>query len=304
MYYFIVNPASRSGKGLRVWDQIEPILQGKNIEYEALMLDGPEDAARAAGHICAHTPCTAVVLGGDGTVNEFINGLTDFSGITFGYIPTGSGNDFGRGMHLPVRPMDALEIILSPSRTREVNIGCASSGEKKQYFAVSAGFGYDAAVCYAVENAPGKSFMNAIHAGKFVYLFHALRMLFTIPRFDARLVTDEGELVTYHNVYFAAAMNTKYEGGGFMFCPKASPVDNCLDIILAEGISRLRVLTLLPLAFFGKHVGKQGIHIMRCRRVVLHADSEECVHTDGEHFGFTKKITFEVLPQKLNMIVD
>ncbi len=304
MYYFIVNPSSRSGKGLRIWNRVEEVLREKNVEYEAIMLDGPGDAARAAASLASRTPCTAVLLGGDGTVNEFINGLTSFEGITFGYIPTGSGNDFGRGMHLPSRPMDALEIILSPDRTRDVNIGCVSSGDRKRYFAVSSGIGYDAAVCYAVENAPGKQAMNALHLGKFVYLFHALRLLLTIDPFEVKLVTDEGELVTYDKVWFAAAMNTKYEGGGFMFCPKASPVDNYLDLILAEGISRRKILFLLPAAFFGRHAGKKGIHITRCRRAVFRADRDCCIHTDGEHFGFENKITFEVLPQKLNMIVD
>ena len=113
---------------------------------------------------------------------------------------------------------------------------------------------------------------------------------------------DDQKLLTYQNVYFAAAMNTRYEGGGFMFCPKASPVDNYLDLIVVEGLSKWKTLLILPTAFKGKHVKFQGIHIFRCRRAVIQSDREVCVHIDGEHFGFCKKVSFGLLKEKLRVI--
>ena len=97
-------------------------------------------------------------------------------------------------------------------------------------------------------------------------------------------------------------MNTRYEGGGFMFCPKASPVDNYLDLIVVEGLSKWKTLLILPTAFKGKHVKFQGIHIFRCRRAVIQSDREVCVHIDGEHFGFCKKVSFGLLKEKLRVI--
>lgn len=303
MYYFIVNPVSSSGKGLRIWQEAREILDDGNVEYESFILEGPGEAAELARFLSLNrTPCTIVVVGGDGTINEFLSGLVTCQGITFGYIPTGSGNDFARGMRLPSRLEDIMAMILSPSKFRNINIGVTSSGGQKKYFAVSSGMGYDAAVCYESYRSPAKYLLNKLHAGKLIYLLNALKLLVSIRPFSIRLIMDDQKLHTYQNVYFVAAMNTRYEGGGFMFCPKASPVDNYLDLIVVEGLSKWKTLLILPTAFKGKHVKFQGIHIFRCRRAVIQSDREVCVHIDGEHFGFCKKVSFGLLKEKLRVI--
>lgn len=305
MYYFIVNPASSSGKGMRIWEQAEAILEERKIEYESYILNGPGEAAELAQFLSLNkTPCTLVVVGGDGTINEFLSGLATYEGITFGYIPTGSGNDFARGMHLPSRLTDSLDMILSPEKFRNINIGVTSSGNTKKYFAVSSGMGYDAAVCYASDNTSLKAVLNKIHAGKLIYLINALRQLISMQPISVRLLMDDSQLLTFSKAYFVTAMNTKYEGGGFMFCPKASPVDNYLDLIVIDDIPKWRALTILPTAFFGKHVNAKGVHIFRCKRAVVQSETEACVHIDGEHFGFCKKVSFDLMKEKLKIIVD
>lgn len=304
MYYFIVNPASSCGKGMRLWKKAEAILEKKEIEYESFILNGPGEAAGLARFLSLNkTPCTIVIVGGDGTINEFLGGLTTCEGITFGYLPTGSGNDFARGMHIPSNVEDVMEMILSPEKFRNINIGIAVSGDQKKAFAVSSGIGYDAAVCYASYCSPLKKMLNKIHAGKLIYLINALRLLISLKPFSVRLLMDDSQLLTFQRVYFTAAMNTKYEGGGFMFCPKASPVDNYLDIILVEGLPKWKVLALLPTAFWGKHVNFNGIHIYRCKRAVIQSETETCVHVDGEHLGYCKKVSFSLMKEKLRMIV-
>ena len=304
MYYFIVNPASSSGKGMRLWEQAEAILREREIEYESYLLEGPGEAASLAEYLSLNkTPCTIIVVGGDGTINEFLGGLATFDDITFGYIPTGSGNDFARGMHLPSSLEDLMNIILEPSKFRSINIGVTSSGDTKKYFAVSSGIGFDAAVCYESDSSSLKKTLNKLHLGKLIYLINALRMLFSMETLSIRLLTDDNQLMTFSGVYFVTAMNTRYEGGGFMFCPKASPVDDFLDLIVAEGIPRLKILLVLPTAFFGKHTNFRGVHIYRCRRAVIQSETEACVHIDGEHFGFCKKVSFDLLKSRLKMIV-
>lgn len=305
MYYFIVNPISSSGKGMRLWEQAQAILDAKNIEYESFILEGPGEAEELARFLSLNrTPCTIVVVGGDGTINEFLGGLASFEGITFGYIPTGSGNDFARGMRLPSRLEDTMEMILEPKKYRNINIGVTSSGKQKKYFAVSSGIGYDAAVCYESYSSHLKKALNKIHMGKLIYLVNALKLMISIKPFSIRLLMDDQQLTTYQKVYFTAAMNTRYEGGGFMFCPKASPVDDQLDLIVVEGLPKWKVLLVLPTAFMGKHINFQGVHIFRCRRAVIQTDQDACVHIDGEHFGFCRKVSFGLRKEKLKVIVD
>ena len=89
-----------------------------------------------------------------------------------------------------------------------------------------------------------------------------------------------------------------------MFCPKASPVDDQLDLIVVEGLPKWKVLLVLPTAFRGKHINFQGVHIFRCRRAVIQTDQDACVHMDGEHFGFCRKVSFGLRKEKLKVIVD
>ena len=99
MYYFIVNPGSRSGNGKYVWQKAERILDQEDVEYRVFFTAYRTHATELAAEITARTErLTLIAVGGDGTVNEVINGIRDFSRVTLGYIPTGSSNDFARCM--------------------------------------------------------------------------------------------------------------------------------------------------------------------------------------------------------------
>lgn len=302
MYYFIVNPMSGSGKGRIVWNKIQRELSRRNICFRSFLLSRPGEARTlAAGLSGLKQPATVVVVGGDGTVNEVLSGLSSFKNIKFACIPTGSGNDFVRGLGLASSPLEALESILHPKKIRRIDIGSVNSGQYS--FAVSAGFGYDAAVCHAVNRSRLKTALNRFRLGKLVYLLTALWQLVTMKRQTIRAVIDNEKTLSFESAYFAAAMNLRFEGGGFMFAPGAVPDDGYLDLIVANRISRLRVLYLLPLAFSGKHAGRDGIHIIRCKKAVLSSAAPFAVHTDGETSGLGKEVTFSLRPEKLAVIL-
>ena len=124
MYYIIVNPASKSGKGLKIWSQIEPVLIEKKIEYKLYFSKKIGHVSRLVRKLSASLADGApdfilklIILGGDGTLNEAIQGISDFNRVHLGYIPTGSSNDLARDLHLPKDPVKILESILS-SQTR------------------------------------------------------------------------------------------------------------------------------------------------------------------------------------------
>ncbi len=101
-YIFIVNPKSRTGQGELLWSQLEPELKKRRVSYEVRMTGRKKDAERIATEITAdEEEHTMIVLGGDGSLNEVINGIKNPSKVTLGYIPTGSSNDFARGMGMP-----------------------------------------------------------------------------------------------------------------------------------------------------------------------------------------------------------
>ena len=306
MYYFIVNPASGSNHGRTIWKTIHQQLDKSQVEYKAFVLSKRGEARTLAASLAeSKQPATVIVVGGDGTINETIDGL--FTGscahITFGCIPTGSGNDFVRGLGLARDPSKALHTILHPKEIRPVNIGTTQCGTASRSFAVSSGIGFDAAVCHSVLDSRLKTALNRFHSGKLVYLFTAPWLLCTMKRQTFRLTVDDCAPQTFEKCYFAAAMNLRYDGGGVQFCPDARPDDDCLDLLIVNGISRLRAVSVLPLAFFGKHTRKKGIHIIRCKKARLQTDQPACVHTDGEIPGFCQEAVFSLHEKKLAVIL-
>ena len=305
MYYFIINPVSGSGRGAAIWQIVQAELERLHVKYRSFLLSkGGEARILASSLSGTATPHTVVIVGGDGTINEFLNGLSSFDNLTFACIPTGSGNDFVRGLSMESDPLKALHSILHPGKIARINIGQLTTASGTASFAVSCGIGYDASVCSSVMTSNLKTLLNRFHLGKLVYLMTALRQLLTMKLSPLQItIDDETESRTYPDAYFAAAMNLCYEGGGFRFCPEALPDDDCIDLIIVNDISHLQALYLLPLAFSGKHVGHKGIHIIRCKKAVIESVYTRCVHTDGEVPGSFTHITLSLHTEKLAVIL-
>lgn len=302
MLYFIVNPASSSGRGIKVWEKTSALLDEKNIEYKAFMLRKKGETKRIASELSASgEEMTVILVGGDGTINEFLSGLSSYSHITFGVIQTGSGNDFARALELPDDPEKILDLVLSGKKIRPLHTGRVLAGDSSFSFAVSSGIGLDAAVCEVADISGAKSFLNSIGLGKLVYSLHGLKALLTNPVMKVTLETEE-QTLKYDKVFFIAAMNTKYEGGGYMFAPQATPEDEFLDLMIAEGIPRIKAVGMMPLARKGRHTGMKGIHIIRCRKAHIKTDREAFLHTDGEVLGCFSEIEYSLSEDRLRTI--
>ena len=304
MLVFIVNPSSSSGEGLKIWNRAKERLVSHGASFKVVSTRGPGDTARIAKRLSSLSEdVTTVIVGGDGTISDFITGLERFSSITLACIPTGSGNDYVRGHNLPVSPDDCVDMILRRKRIMAIDVGEVRARGKTSRFAVSSGMGYDALVCYHSGSSPLKKALNALHLGGLIYSLNAARLLMTVKKSDITVETDDGVETEYKDAYLCVAMNLKYEGGGFMFTPDAVPTDGMLDIMIAHRMPRWKVAMTLPGSRSGKHVGKDGIHIIRTSSARIKSSSPQCVHTDGEHFGFFDEISFSILPGALKVIM-
>lgn len=288
MYHIIVNPSSRSGKGRDIWKkQIEPALAKEQVPYRSYLSEKPGDVIRIARKISAAaengTLLQIIVLGGDGTVNEILQGIEDPSRLVLGYIPTGSSNDLARDLKIPKKPLDALQRILHAATPTPMDLGTVtySDGEMRR-FLVSCGIGYDAAVCEKVGRSPLKNTLNKIGLGKLIYLAIALKTLFAAGSVPGTLTTDHGTPVDIGNILFICCMLHRYEGGGFMFAPKADAHDGILNLCAVGNIPKSLILFALPTAFYGKHYRFQGINPYTAKDIVIESAVPLWVHTDGE----------------------
>lgn len=302
-YIFIVNPKSRTGQGELLWSQLEPELKKRRISYEVRMTGRKKDAERIAAEITAdEEEHTMIVLGGDGSLNEVINGIKNPSKVMLGYIPTGSSNDFARGMGIPKDAKKALELILNPEKIEKLDVGELAFSGKRRRFLVSAGIGFDAAVCHEVCISKWKKILNRLKLGKLSYAVVALKRLLKDQPVRMEIRLDDGSVHRFERAYFAAFMNQKYEGGGFKFCPDASPSDGYLDVIVVDSLSKPKVICCLPTAFFGKHTHFNGIHIFRCKKIDIHSEARLAVHKDGESAGLLHDFSVCMEPKQINMI--
>lgn len=247
---------------------------------------------------------TIVVLGGDGTLNEVINGIRQAEYVTLGYIPTGSSNDFARSLGIKKNLLTNLEMILKPSAFKLLDCGEAlSSGRELRRFSVSCGIGFDASITNEALSSPWKARLNSIKLGKLTYVFIALKQIIKLKRTNALLSVDGGRPIPVKKMIFISTHIHRYEGGGFAFTPKADPEDGLLDICVISNISRLKILCLLPLAFTGRHVRFKGVDIYQCKKAVIQTKTPLTVHTDGETYGFEKQLALTCKHQAIKIIV-
>lgn len=294
MYHIIVNPVSRSGRGRHIWDNmIRPALEAGEIPYQVYFSCKAGDASALTAEILSRhsarafrAACRLIVLGGDGTVNEVLQGADPSSDVIIGYIPTGSSNDLARDLGIAREPLRALERILEaethPEYIHSMDRGLVRMDRSLRSFAVSAGIGYDAAVCEETRHSKLKGMLNKLKLGKLTYLGIALKQLLTVRPVSCALYLDDREPIYIKKLFFIAAMNHRFEGGGFKFCPMADDADGLLDLCVVAGLPRLLILLALPTGFLGCHFLFPGVTHYRAARIGITTKKPLWVHTDGE----------------------
>lgn len=323
MYYVIVNPASKSGRGAKIFAELKPILEKQNVPYVAYFSERAGHVTEIVRKLCATVPATGehplklLVLGGDGTMNEALQGISDFDSTVIGYIPTGSSNDLARDLSLPKDPKDVLMQILSCKKATAMDLGCvtyesisadrsrkhAENHPKKRYFAVSCGIGFDAAVCEEALASRFKNILNKVGLGKLTYLVIALKQLLAAKKISCDITLENAQPIHLNHCLFVASMIHQYEGGGFQFCPGADAHDGVLDICAVGDISKGLVLMALPTAFKGQHYKFDGIDRHAASALRLTTSAPLWVHTDGEVSVKATAITLTCEKEKLQMLI-
>lgn len=304
MLYFFVNPASRSGKGAGKWEQVELILKEKNISYQVHFLEKDTSPRPVMEGIFAKEegPVSIILIGGDGTVNQCINGIPDFDRVELSVIPTGSGNDFCRNKAIPKTLEEQIENIITKKNTLLVDRGVITYKKENaepvtRSFMVSTGLGYDAAICHMAERSTLKKRLNKIKLGKLVYLAIGVKEIFGAKLTDMDITID-GETKKYNNAFFIATMNQPFEGGGVAMTPGASDADGVLDFLIFSGVSKFKALCTIPLLYVKKHAGKPGVTLLTGKEVSVTTAGSRIVHCDGESeegcTGFEAKLEGKV----------
>ena len=314
MIHVVVNPAGAGGRSLKLWQTLETAFLQSGKPYQvhySTLAKGIEDLCREISETVTEKT-DLVVIGGDGTLNQVLNGLTDLSLFRIGLIPCGSANDLAKDLDLPKETEKITDTILDGKQSRYSDVGLIEmlniKGEVigKRRFLGSSGFGFDAAVCHEVEETSRKNLLNKVGLGKLIYLFTAIRILFSQPLLEAEVTLENGEkkqYLSFKQALLLAVMNHRFEGGGFMFAPDASPEDGLLDLCAAEPKSRWQFFRIFPTAFKGNHVKFPCVTMEKAKAVEIRTSSPVWLHADGEPFAKAAWVRISILPEKAELSV-
>lgn len=286
----ILNPKAGSAGDMH---ELETAL-GRLGEVQLRTTDAPGSARRLAHDALDGGAELVVAAGGDGTINEVVNGLAqDFSQAWLGIIPLGTGNDFARSIQLPTDLPAAIETLMA-AQTRLVDVVRVTSDAVRYFINVSAG-GFSGVLDEKVTDELKRAW------GPLAYLRAGAEALPDLTAYRATLTFDDVDERALE-VYNVVVANGRYVAGGIPVAPQAELDDGLLDIMLAPAapVPRLLIETLQILV--GRHLDSDLLIFRRARKVRITADPGMWFNVDGELVG-NQPATFEVLPRVLRVIV-
>lgn len=309
----VFNPNARRGDAAGRIEQLKQALQQSGAVYDLVATEGPGHAKALARELASlplgdRAYATLVVAGGDGTINEVVNGMAEAvpSGPIFprlALFPVGTGNDLAHSLGCA---LDARGVAraLARGRSRRIDLGRLQahgpSGAISRYFANNCGIGLEAAV--TIESNHIKRLR-----GSMLYLAAALRALrsYNTPQAEIVWETAAGESVTVtRRITLVTLGNSTRAGGGFYLTPDAQLDDGLFDGAIAKALSRPRILMLLPLALFGKHTGDPAVQMIRCKRLSLRSQEPLPIHVDGEVvITDALELLAEIEPARLELVI-
>lgn len=271
----ILNPSAGSDDAGAQADAINRRLRTRYESVEIVFTTAAGDASAAARRAVEDGCSHLFVGGGDGTLNEAVNGVASADGglerVTIGLVPLGTGNDFAAALGIPTDIDPALDVLLA-GHVRQVDLGSVNG----RLFANISGGGFFAEVSESVTTE-----MKSV-AGRLAYLVGGAQVLMDFTPVQASVRVDPGDLQLTTSVYAFAVCNAQLFGGGKLIAPHAVLDDGLLDLCIIEAMPTLAFVALLREVARGTHVDDPRVRYVRGARIDLTFDQTVNINTDGE----------------------
>lgn len=294
----IINQTAGGGKPERLLPEIFKKLDEINLQYHSSWTTSSGGATVLAQQAVDSGKDLIISVGGDGTINEIINGILPAQKQpALGIMPAGWANDFIKSTSIP-KNIDQACHIIKEGKIKKIDVGFIN---KQIYFVNVCGIGFDAEIA-ALANQMKTEHPHWKTLSAYVYVFATIKKLLSpLPSFKAKVTIDsqviEGEML------FLAIANGRIEGGKFNIAPDAEIDDGLLDICVVGKMGRLRCLHLLPKAIKGTHLDVKEVSFFRGKEILVEADKTVTAQVAGEVLIPRQSYHIEILPKKLNLLV-
>jgi diacylglycerol kinase (ATP) len=294
---FLVNPASANGKTGKRWPDIARAAHSAGLRGEAVFSDAPGQLGDLAREAADDGASLLVVVGGDGTVHEVVQGVAGLDGVELALIPRGTGWDFARTHGIPKRPGAAARIA-TEGRARSFDLGRAyyahDGTEASAWFANMASVGMTGSVA-----RKANSTTKALGA-KTSYLL-ALGVVFArwqnVP-LRVRVDAEERDALMEDAIIAVG----RYLAGGMLIMPDAEPDDGLFDVLLIGDLTKTELVRVMPKIYRGTHLPHPKGEVLRGSTVEIEADEPLPIQLDGEQPG-TTPVRFEIVPAAIRLRV-
>ncbi len=302
-WFIIVNPRAGGGKAKKDWPSIEATLQKHSIRYRHAFTDHKYHAVELTVKAVNKGYTNIIAVGGDGTLNEVVNGIfiqkkLNPSDITLGVIAVGTGNDCFRMYGIPSTYEDCIKAI-ADRHTFKQDVGMVeyyeSMVQNSRYFANAAGIGFDAEVALRSNRLKERG-----RRGSLLYFISLLKALVAY-RHSTTAITIDGR--TFEEKTFSITLGIgKYNGAGMMQVPNAIANDGLYDITLIRKIGKLEVIRNIPRLFNGSILSHPRIQTYRGSAIEITSNRPIKLEADGESLG-ESPFRFTIMHEAITIIV-
>ncbi|HEY1420445.1 MAG TPA: diacylglycerol kinase family protein [Candidatus Dormibacteraeota bacterium] len=301
---FVVNPASGAGKAGREWAQVEQWLPSTGLPFETAFTTRPLEATEIAERAVRQSRPVVVAVGGDGTLNEVVNGFFHNGApipttSKLAMVPLGTGGDFRRTLRIPSDPRQAVEVLRS-GLTRRLDAGCVTyeSGDgttSVRHFINIADAGLGGDVVFQMGNGT-KRFGSA------AYTLGGFRALIGFKN-KPMTVNIDGATHELSKAQQVVVANCQFFGGGMKMAPSASPTDGVFDVILIKDAGKIETMRGMNDIRSGKHLDQTNpkMELIYGKRITITSPQKVRVDVDGEAVGFLPAL-FEIQPGAIEFI--
>jgi len=302
--FVVVNPAAAGGGAGKHWPKISEQLRAALGQFDFALSTRPGEVTTLVRNAIAAGARSVIAVGGDGTVNEAVNGLCNgdsapANDVTFGFVMYGTGGDFRRSFDLPKGVHAAID-NLKNGRTQVIDLGRLrytgpDGAPALRWFNNISSFGFSGEVVRAVNAARYSKMLG----GKFSFLWNSFLELRKYQGCKVDITID-GETIS-ENVCTAAICNGRYFGGGMKMAPNAALDDGHFDVVVVRQEPRLTIFDM-RLLYSGAHIDHPNVSVFRGRRIEAKPVSNAPIYLDveGEAPG-SLPATFEIVPKALRV---
>ena len=300
----IVNPQAGNGRTEKIWPNIESALEKSIGSFEVLQTTCRGDATDLSRRILAVDTARIVAVGGDGHLNEVLNGFIENDlpvnpEARLSFVMTGTGCDFQRSLGISGKWQNAAA-KLKDAKVRKIDVGkvtytAVDKTQKTRYFDNIASFGLSGAVDHCLEHSRLRDYLG----GSPLFLWATIKTVFTHPNQGIRFRIDDGPEEEICSRLGLLA-NGRYFGGAMHAAPEAELDDGLLDLLMLKEISVAKFLWHLPKIYKGTHLKIPEIFFQKVRKFTAESSEQVILDIDGESPGYLAA-TFEVLPKILNL---